>query len=754
MILLDKRFPYFMNRLFRIITLVKNKKVTPRIGFSLANFKLKKRIYQAYRKIHDLYRSSFSTLPPAVIDSCRFELGQTFADFLDVDSGLFRDLSRNYLEHRFDLLGSGWVVVANGMHCRGLEQYRYSMGRVVKPDLDGAWLKEQVNPANADECTRIWRMIHNKEYNPIDWQLDFKSGYRWNERAWYADIAYGHMPGVDIKVPWELARMQHLPQLAWAYHLAVRGNTGFEPPERYAREFRNQILDFIANNPPRWGVNWACSMDIAIRVSNWLVAMDLFRGFGAEFDADFLKVFSRSVYEHGFHIFNNLEWSPLFRNNHYLANIVGLVFVAAWLPASPDVNRWLAFAVRELIGEVEFQFHADGSNFEASTSYHRLSAEMVFYAVALILGLPPEKQSALLAAKPTVPFYRDVIANRESPFPDRFFSRLEKMVEFSMRITRPDGLAAQIGDNDSGRFLKLFPCYKKMSVAEAKAAYLNLSSYHEMGDEATYWLEEFLDHRHLVAAARGFFDRDDFARFTGSSGKKEAAMIRALSGQAIILTKTANLDAARREIGDFQQWQRVRAELSHSSPAAVITRFTARAGSLITGLTWHAFEDFGLYTLRSERLYLAIRCGSTGHDGHAHNDQLAVELVIDSENIRRDPGTYVYTALPEARNRYRSVKAHYAPRCGEREPGDLSVGLFNLGGAPDCQVLYFGAAGFLGRHHGFGFAVYRHIEIQDQAVIVSDYSPSHPLSDSLPEALLFSPAYGVLRNPSMSDRSR
>jgi hypothetical protein len=38
--------------------------------------------------------------------------------------------------------------------------------------------------------------------------------------------------------------------------------------------------------------------------------------------------------------------------------------------------------------------HARWRTFEASTSYHRLSAEMALYAVALILGLPAEAPSA------------------------------------------------------------------------------------------------------------------------------------------------------------------------------------------------------------------------------------------------------------------------------------------------------------------------------------------------------------------------
>ena len=54
------------------------------------------------------------------------------------------------------------------------------------------------------------------KYEPIDWQVDFKSGYRWSEKTYYKFIKYGHKLGVDIKVPWELSRMQYLIQLALA----------------------------------------------------------------------------------------------------------------------------------------------------------------------------------------------------------------------------------------------------------------------------------------------------------------------------------------------------------------------------------------------------------------------------------------------------------------------------------------------------------------------------------------------------------
>ena len=140
-----------------------------------------------------------------------------------------KSLNDNFLKHRFNFLGSGWVQVRHGMTCRGLEGYRYEMGSPVHVDIEGRWLESRINESNFAESQRIWSLVDD-DYIPIDWHLDFKSGYRWAEDIWYLDVPHGHKPGVDIKVPWELARMQHLPLLAWAYVLAKDGKAGFRAP--------------------------------------------------------------------------------------------------------------------------------------------------------------------------------------------------------------------------------------------------------------------------------------------------------------------------------------------------------------------------------------------------------------------------------------------------------------------------------------------------------------------------------------------
>ncbi len=616
--------------------------------------------------------SYFRAIPIALLESQQEWLAQ---------------VAGKYLEHRFDLLGSGWIQVRHGMKCRGLEGYRYPSGMGIEPDRQGDWLNGRINPANLGESQRLWAMVA-PNYQPVDWQLDFKSGYRWSERTWYGDIKFGQLPGVDVKVPWELARMQHLPQMAWAHALAQAGKKGFKPAGEYLQEFQNQILDFMAANPPRFGVNWRCTMDVAIRAANWLTAFDLFKIYGARFEPTFEPLFKRSLYEHGLHIIGNLEWQPDWRGNHYLANITGLLFLAAYLPRSPQVDAWLAFAVQELVREAEYQFHGDGTNFESSTSYHCLAAEMLVYATALVLGLPETKRSALetydhrlLQVRPrlkpaAIPYYPLPGSDLDSPFPGWYWEKLEKMAEFAMHLAKPDGHIPQIGDNDSGRFLKLQPVYHLLSVGEAKKRYLNLAGYEDLPEAALYPDEDHLDHRHLVVAANHLFRREDFAAHTGHDWL-ETELLRQVTGNLAIpsyrgrkgFSETGGLESTVSCLKGVQEFKGAPAEI------AADRKNKGESLSLL------AYPDFGLYIYRSDKFYLAIRCatGRPGsHGAHAHYDQLSLELSANGKDFIIDPGTYVYTPLPGKRNLFRSAAWHNAPymepaeeKIGETEINDL-----------------------------------------------------------------------------------
>ncbi len=641
--------------------------------------------------------------------------------------------ARLLLDHRFDLLGSGTVRVERGMRCAGLEGIVYPQGAAAKPDPEGLWLKEVVNPANFSDSARLWRMV-SPGYVPIDWQLDFKSGYRWSERTWSPDIEYGNSRGADIKVPWELARMQHLPRLGFAFALASDGAEGFDPPDVYAKEFRDVLLDFAACNPPRFGANWVCAMDAAIRAANILLARDIFLAAGARFDDDFERALARSIRSHGEFVALNLEWQPSFRSNHYLSDIGGLLFIAAYLPQDAVTDARLALAARELRDEFFLQFNADGSNFEASTCYHRLSLEIVLFSAGLTLGLPQDRASALRRGEDSRSSHPNprvepmelhkLPSGRLSPFPPAFFERTAKAVVFSMDATRPDNRAAQIGDNDSGRFFKL-----------------SLAGRAQGSGGVEIFEEDHLDHRHLAAAAAGIFDSEELRSF-GAGHEIETEIIKALAGSPGLKFAPPPPPSSA---GDYGALERALAESSEVPASRKVVSIFESDTNLRDGLEARAYPDFGLYVLRSPALFLAARCGAVGqlgNGGHAHNDQLSVELVIEGRNIFADPGSYLYTPLPERRNEYRSARAHAAPLAsGGGEPGRLDLGLFRLEDKAFANCLHFSVKGFAGSHAGFGAPVFRCVEILERAVRITDFSPTLDLEKNPPPPP-FSPEYG------------
>jgi hypothetical protein len=571
----------------------------------------------------------------------------------------------HFMRHEFNLLGSGWKQVAI--------------------DRDARALGAQLNPGNAGHAAELFGRL-DPGYMPIDWQLDFKSGFRWSEIVWHRAVRFGDSPGVDVKVPWELARMQHLPQLALA------AGTASAPAALAAREFRNQVLDFVAANPPGWGVNWCNAMEVAIRVANWLIARDLFLAAGCSFDAEFDAVLRAATVDHGRHVAANLEWHPRYRGNHYLANIAGLVYCGAYLDGD-EADDWLAFGIGQLESEAARQFNPDGGSFEASTCYHRLSGEIVAYATAAALALSPERLERLerlpgreICAQHGLRARR--LHSAATPFGAAHFDNLRRIAQFTLAATKPGGRVVQIGDNDSGRFAKLVWPWR--------------------GGE-----EDHLDHRHLAAAIDGL-----------------------RGGRGVV-------ESPARAIG--MGWNEALRAIGPAKGAHARTRLLARGPGLSRNIGCAAFPDFGLYVLRSDRIWLSVRCGEAGMEplgAHAHNDQLAIELVLDGKGLVRDPGSFTYTPNPGLRDAYRSAAAHDVPRIAGREPASLGDGLFLLRGRTGARCLHFSARGFVGEHRGYGAPVWRVVSLTDDGLSIEDGSLAGPLDEGY-AAPPFSPGYGL-----------
>lgn len=284
------------------------------------------------------------------------------------------------LEHQFDLLGSG----------------PYS-----------------------PQCAR--RSSSDGSYQPIDWVLDPVRNLRFPEdfdhKAW--DLYRDRPANADIKYPWELARCQHFLTLAQAWVLS--GDA------RYAIEVVNEIFDFDESNPVGRGVNWTCTMDVALRAANWAIALDLIGDCDGIDDVSLLRCYC-SLYEHGRFIRANLENTYEVTSNHFLSNVVGLHFIAAALAGTSAARSWSKFATESVQKEIDVQVLPDGADFESSIPYHRLVVE-------LFLG------SFLLSE------------HMGEPFGAHFKGRLQTMVEYLIGVLLPSGEMPILGDADDGRLM-------------------------------------------------------------------------------------------------------------------------------------------------------------------------------------------------------------------------------------------------------------------------------------------------------------
>ena len=245
-------------------------------------------------------------------------------------------------------------------------------------------------------------------------------------------------------------------------------------------------------------------MDVAIRAVNMLVAYDLLRAYGAEFTTAFDRIFTRSLYHHAQFVATHLEYQTAWRSNHYLADVIGLLIIAAYLPASSRTDLWLHYGLQEMAHELRYQFYEDGTNFEASTAYHQLSGEFVAYGIAYALALSPERRAAVTHIRN--PIHTFPISLKPIDWSQLIdVSRLLRIRQFVADVTTPLDNIALIGDEDGGRFLKLFPVYKRMTTAQVKAQYENLRDYTTLPPDASYLDETIGDAHHLHDALTGLF---------------------------------------------------------------------------------------------------------------------------------------------------------------------------------------------------------------------------------------------------------
>ena len=263
--------------------------------------------------------------------------------------------------------------------------------------------KEATIRAADEVCRNIFRF---RRVAPVK----FEDGIDWIFR-----------PGGNIDWTWDLNRHPYFITLGKAYW--------YTEDERYAEKFTELLLDWIAANPAGVGhPNWSSVLEVAVRLNTWIWAYCFFRqvdAFGRNEHIAFLKC----LLTHARYLAARIERHAV--NNHLLLEAKALAFCGILFPEFKEAREWQESGLRILWDEVEKQVCEDGVHAERAPLYHCCVMSELLEMLALL-------------------------DHNGLHVPEQVIDRFERMLDFEMNITKPDGTIPLFGDSALTDFLMRF----------------------------------------------------------------------------------------------------------------------------------------------------------------------------------------------------------------------------------------------------------------------------------------------------------
>ena len=292
----------------------------------------------------------------------------------------------------------------------------------------------------------------------IDWHLEPMSGKRTPLCHWSQLNYLDAKVAGDKKITWELNRHQYFATLGRAYWL-----TG---DEHHVEVFVSHITSWMDQNPPKLGINWASSLEIAFRSISWLWALQFFKESPALSSSVVIRML-KFLYLHALHLETYLStyFSP---NTHLTGEALGLFYIGLLLPEFQEAERWRDLGLEILLSQLPRHVKADGVYFEQSSYYHRYTTDFYLHLAVLLR------------------------ANRMA-LPRELEPKLKLLLDHLMYITRPDGTSPLFGDDDGGRLVMLEsrPANDFRAALSSGAVLFNRPDYKFVAGEAaeeTLWL--------------------------------------------------------------------------------------------------------------------------------------------------------------------------------------------------------------------------------------------------------------------------
>ena len=298
----------------------------------------------------------------------------------------------------------------------------------------GAWAAP-----GANEAERMWleRLVHRAEGiarhrlsffdldechlgDPIDWNRDHKSG-RPAPLSFAASIDYRDFRVTgDAKYVWEPSRHHQFVVLGRAYRASG------DP--RFATALVEQLGSWLDQSPYGRGMNWRSPLELAIRLINWVWALDLI-GESRLLTGEFRTRVLDAITLHLWNITRNYSRGSS-ANNHRIGEAAGVYVATAYFPGLDPSGAMHRDSRRTLIEEIAAQTYPDGVNREHALGYHIFVLQ--FFLVAGMVGRWIGEE-----------------------FPHEYWSVVERMFDFLGALAEGGDSLPMLGDADDGYVLDL-----------------------------------------------------------------------------------------------------------------------------------------------------------------------------------------------------------------------------------------------------------------------------------------------------------
>ena len=659
-----------MNKFFYVLAL---KRLFESLGFfKLLFFITLKIIIFSYRRIYSLKIYFFTSFSEKYAEDQNIITNSLFD---------YKSLSNFEISNKDELLKNKFKIFSEKS-----EDYSTSLSEKISNI-------SQINRSNRQKSKKIFENIitpFKRNTYLTNWYYDANSKFKWKASKKSNSLKIQYNKGFDIKVPWELSRLQSLSKICvWSFLNKKKNLYTF---------IKNQVFDFIASNPPSYGVNWFNAMEVAIRGANLCMITDIL------VQEDKLsprerKVVYNSINDHINFVINNLEWSPFSRNNHYLANIVGLLVMAYFLPRDEYTLGILKFAENQLFNEISYQFYNDGGNKEGSSAYHILSVEIILIGIYLSKKLDKEdSMNKAVIKKNTInkTFFINLLSDDvDKKYKNKIFRKLENIISFSMEMKRNDNSLLQVGDNDSGCFFDL-----DFSIESAEKKKLHLLT--SLNKKGTIY--------NLIMKT--------------------------------IKVKTLHTKRFKKLIKKKNPKYYEKYLYSNSY------FFKFHKNIKIKDIKLVYFKDFGIFCYSHKILKLFVNCKKNFdqlNSGHMHYDNLSIDFSFNKQNVVADPGNFLYSSDTTKRSDFKSLEMHFCPFFNNSEKISEEY-TFSSSRFFCARAISFDKNSFIGEIRYDEGKITRVIQFFENGLSIKDYSNDKPIKNLLKslQKKRISSSYGIL----------